>query len=93
MFSSRIFFQTFFSARNKFADAPNVIRDVGKVLKNRYEVPDNIKKPSYYFKLNTPSLTVGEIEIKDENKIQKMRKSCKLAAKLLNMCEDVVKVT
>lgn len=92
MFSSRIIIRSFFAKRNKFADAPNVIRNVGKVVKNRYEVPDSVNKPSYYYKLNKPSLTIGDIEIKDEEKIKSMKKSCKLAAKLLKMCNEIVKV-
>lgn len=92
MFSSRILLRSFFSPRNKFAESPNVIRDVGKVSKDRYKVPEYINKPSYFYKLNKPSLTVGEVEIKNEEQIERMRKSCKLAAKLLKMCEDIVKV-
>lgn len=92
MFTTRFFNRSFFSNRNKFADALNVIRDVGKVNKDRYQVPEHIKKPHYYYKLNKPSLTVGEIEIKNEEQIEGMRKSCKLASKILHSCHDVVKV-
>jgi methionyl aminopeptidase len=91
MFTNRIFIRTFFK-RNKFADAPNVIRDVGKFNANLYAVPEHIKKPHYYSLRNEPSRTDGKIEIKNEQQIEGMRKSCKLAAGILSMCEDVVKV-
>lgn len=92
-FKSRIFYRSFFSQVNKFADHPNVIRQLGKVTKNRYEVPEHIKKPFYYFSQNKPSSTIGKIEIKNEKQIEGMRNSCKLAASILQMCNDVVKVS
>ncbi|XP_070509001.1 methionine aminopeptidase 1D, mitochondrial-like [Chironomus tepperi] len=91
MFSSRIFIRSFFFKRNKFADAPNVIRELGKVSKDSYSVPDCIQKPPYYHVLNKQAATVGQIEIKNEKQIEGMRRSCRLAARMLNMCEDVVK--
>jgi methionyl aminopeptidase len=92
MFSSRAPFHRFFFKRNKFADAPNVIRKLGKFNEDRYKVPDHINKPHYYFKLNKPSYTIGKIEIKNETQIEGMRKSCKLAANILKKCSEVVKV-
>ena len=92
MFSNRILVRSFFFERNKFADAPNVIRDVGKVSNDSYSVPDQIHKPPYYYVLNKQASTVGKIEIKNEKQIEGMRKSCRLAARILNMCQDVVKV-
>lgn len=92
MFSSRFFIRSFFFKRNKFADAPNVIREVGKVSKDSYSVPDHIQKPPYFYVLNKQASTVGNIEIKNEKQIAGMRRSCGLAASILNMCEDVVKV-
>lgn len=91
MFSNRIFLRTFFK-RNKFPDHPNVIRQLGKVLKNRYEVPDHIRKPHYYSVPNKPSNTTGKVEIKNEEQIEGMRRSCKLAANILKKCNEVVKV-
>lgn len=91
LFKSRIFFRSF-SQENNFVNHPNVIRQLGKVIKNRYEVPEHIKKPHYYFFPNKASSTIGKIEIKNEKQIEGMRKSCKLAANILQMCTDVVKV-
>ncbi|KAG5669021.1 hypothetical protein PVAND_016923 [Polypedilum vanderplanki] len=92
MFINRILIRNFFSQKNKFADSPNVIRDLGKVTKDLYTVPDHIKKPHYYHVLNKPSRTDGKIPIKNEKQIAGMRKSCKLAANILKMCEEIVKV-
>lgn len=92
MFSNRFLTRSLFFKRNKFADAPNVIRDVGKVSKDSYSVPDHIQKPTYYHVLNKQATTVGKIEIKNEKQIEGMKKSCRLAARILNMCDEVVKV-
>lgn len=92
LFTNRIILRSLFGKRNHFPDHPNVVRNLGKVLKNRYEVPAHIKKPHYYSKLNKPSSLMGEIEIKNEEQINGMRQSCKLAANILKMCDDIVKV-
>lgn len=39
-----------------------------------------------------PSSTLGEPELKSEDQIIKMRDSCRLAAKILKSCENIVKV-
>lgn len=88
----RKFFRSF-SQANIFVNHPNVIRQLGKVTENRYEVPEHINKPYYYFKPNKPSSTIGKIEIKNEQQIEGMRRSCKLAANILQICNDVVKVS
>lgn len=67
------------------------MREVGKVSKDRWTVPDHIVKPPYYETLGRPSRTDGTIEIKDDEQIAGMRDSCKLAANILKKCGDVVK--
>lgn len=70
-----------------------MIREVGKVSIDSYSVPEHIKKPHYFHKLNKQASTIGKIEIKNEEQIEGMRRSCKLAARILGMCEEVVKVS
>lgn len=70
----------------------NVINEAGNVTSN-YKIPDHIIKPHYFYELNKPASFEGEhIEIKNEEEIAKMRTSCKIAAKILNKCQDIVKV-
>lgn len=64
----------------------------GKVSSER-PVPDHIVKPPYYHVPNQPSNTLGPIEIKSDEQIQRMRDSCKLAANILESCRALVKVT
>lgn len=69
------------------------ITELGKVSTERWTVPDQISKPTYYETLNKPSHTVGSIEIKSDEQISGMRKSCKLAANILKKCGDNLKVS
>ncbi|XP_055851578.1 methionine aminopeptidase 1D, mitochondrial [Episyrphus balteatus] len=55
-------------------------------------VPESVRKPPYYFKYMPPGNTIGEVEIKSSEQIYRLRASCKLAAKILHSCEDIVKV-
>lgn len=84
-------------ARNFFFKKYNLgkcelVRELGKVSKERWNVPDHIAKPPYYETLNRPSKTDGRIEIKSDEDIARMRRSCKLAANILKKCADIVKV-
>lgn len=67
-------------------------RYLGKVSPDWYKIPENIKKPNYFYSLNKPSRTTGRIEIKNEKHIEGMRKSCKIAAEVLKKSEEFVKV-
>lgn len=84
-------FRNIFFKRHNLGSC-DVIREAGKVSKERWTVPDHIAKPPYYETLNSPSRTDGTIEIKDDEQIAGMRKSCKLAANILKKCGDIVKV-
>ncbi|XP_055681077.1 methionine aminopeptidase A [Lutzomyia longipalpis] len=55
-------------------------------------IPSHITAPPYYHTPQTPSSTMGEVEIKSVEVIAKMRESCKLAARILNECREVVQV-
>lgn len=57
-----------------------------------FTVPDHIAKPKYYNVRNQPSRTDGNIEIKNEDQILKMRESCRLAANILNQCGKILRV-
>lgn len=70
------------------------IHDVGKVSTERFTVPDHIDKPCYYEtqkKPQDPSFGLS-IEIKNDEQIQRMRESCKLAANILKKCGQEIKV-
>lgn len=64
----------------------------GIVSKERWAVPAHIVKPFYYDKINSPSRTDGEIEIKTESEIAGMCATSKLAANILKKCSEIVKV-
>ena len=81
----------FFKKHNR-GSCKNIITEPGNVSKERWTVPDNIEKPPYYETLNRPSETSGSIEIKTDEQITGMRKSCKLAANILKRCGDILKV-
>lgn len=55
-------------------------------------VPDHIVKPPYKIFCDNPIEGPAYPEVKDVNKIEGMRKSCKLAASILNNVEEIVKV-
>lgn len=48
-------------------------------------VPENIQCPKYYYEPMTHKFNNSEIEIKSSQQIEKMRQSCKLAAKILHL--------
>lgn len=83
--------QIFFKARN--LGRCELVREAGKVSKERWTVPDHIVKPPYYETLNKPSLTSGKIEIKSDEQIAGMRESCRLAANILKKCGELIKVS
>ncbi|XP_030764007.1 methionine aminopeptidase 1D, mitochondrial [Sitophilus oryzae] len=62
----------------------------GKVSAQK-TVPDNIPKPSYY-KSGEPIERINSPEIKNLDQIEKMKDSCKLAAKILSKTEKSIKV-
>lgn len=90
--------KSFLAARKFFFKKYNLgkcelVRELGEVSKERWTVPDHIVKPPYYETLNRPSKTDGNnIEIKSDEDITRMRRSCKLAANILKKCADVVQV-
>lgn len=81
----------FFKKHNR-GTCKNIITEPANVSKERWTVPDEIDKPPYYETLNRPSSTSGSIEIKTDEQIAGMRKSCKLAANILKKCADILKV-
>lgn len=68
-----------------------LILEPGVISKER-KVPENIQKPDYYLIRNSPSPTIGNIEIKNAEQIQGMRDSCKLAANILAQCSSILQV-
>jgi hypothetical protein len=57
-----------------------------------YKIPSHIEKPHYFYKLNQPADFIGKIEIKNDDEIRKMRKSCTIAASVLRKCRHIVEV-
>lgn len=55
-------------------------------------VPEHIVKPDYYYDSTKTTVAFGEPEIKSPQAIERMRSSCRLAAKILKKCSDIVKV-
>lgn len=55
-------------------------------------VPVHIKKPPYYYAYQPPCDTFGKGEPQKASTIQTMRKTCKLAATILNKCPEIIKV-
>lgn len=65
---------------------------LGNISIDEKKIPDHIKKPPYYYESLPPGETIGTPEIKTEDQIKKMRKSCNLAANILKSCKDIIKV-
>lgn len=64
----------------------------GNVSPERY-VPDNIQKPPYFYEHDTPDMySSTKAEIKMPDTIAAMRKSCRLAANILEKCSTILKV-
>ncbi|XP_070499582.1 methionine aminopeptidase-like [Chironomus tepperi] len=76
--------------KNSIRTFVNVIYEPGEV-ESSYVVPDHIVKPSYYTEINKPANLIGKININNENQIKNMRKSCKIAANILEKCHEIVK--
>lgn len=56
-------------------------------------VPDDIKKPPYFYENDTPDMySSTKAEIKMMATIEAMRKSCRLAANILEKCSTILKV-
>lgn len=65
----------------------------GNVSPMRY-LPDVIAKPSYYYTEDVPDLFRSyKNEIKMSKAIASMRDSCRLAANILDKCEELLKVS
>lgn len=71
----------------------HLVRELGKVSSDRFHVPDHIDKPFYYETQGSSKTdTIGDIEIKNSEQIQRMRESCKLAANILKLCGEKIEV-
>ncbi|XP_050086132.1 methionine aminopeptidase 1D, mitochondrial [Anopheles aquasalis] len=82
----------FFSKRKRYDFGKcNTISEVGIVSPER-SVPEHIPKPSYYFVRNSPSSGEGRPEIKSKEQIDGMRRSCQLAADILQRACSFAKV-
>ncbi|XP_005188974.3 methionine aminopeptidase 1D, mitochondrial [Musca domestica] len=88
-YSVRHFMQRFSKNKPNFGTCNTV--EIGNVSEER-EVPEHIVKPDYYYKPMPPGFTLGEPEIKNQQQIECMRNSCKLAAQVLKSCTDIIKV-
>lgn len=65
----------------------------GRVSRER-PVPDHIEKPSYFQFVEEPDLfTSARPEIKMLSGVEAMRKSCRLAANILDKCSEILKVS
>jgi len=92
MFTLRKFnFNGIKTIKNSIRTFINVIYEAGEVISS-YVVPDHIVKPSYYTEINKPANLIGNININNEEQIKSMRKSCKIAANILEKCHEIVKV-
>ncbi|XP_018570426.1 methionine aminopeptidase 1D, mitochondrial isoform X2 [Anoplophora glabripennis] len=67
-----------------------VIVKPGKVSPRKF-VPDHIPKPSYYL-TGEPTENIEHPDIKNEQQIQRMRASCRLAANILKKIGENIKV-
>lgn len=81
--------QRFSKNKSNFGTCNTV--QLGNVSMER-DVPDHIPKPEYYYQHMAPGFTLGEPEIKNSEQIQNMRNSCKLAARILRSCSEIIKV-
>ncbi|ENN78234.1 hypothetical protein HUJ04_004394 [Dendroctonus ponderosae] len=82
--------QLFFSKKSKPNFGKYAIVQPGKVSA-RKTVPEHIAKPSYY-KTGQPLENILHVEVKNEEQIGKMRKSCTLAATILERTGECIKV-
>ncbi|XP_055377087.1 uncharacterized protein LOC129609192 [Condylostylus longicornis] len=67
------------------------IVELGNVSPER-SIPNHIHKPDYYYEFMEPGCTLGTPEIKSRKEIYSMRESCKLAARILKSCTEILKV-
>lgn len=64
----------------------------GNVSPERY-VPELIQKPAYFYEVDVLDMyTSTKAEIKLKNSVDAMRRSCKLAANILDKCSTILKV-
>lgn len=84
-------FSTLSTLKNNLRTFVNIIHEPGEV-ETDYDVPDHIIKPHYFYELNEPANLNGNAEINNENQIERIRKSCKIAANILKRCHKIVKV-
>ena len=77
--------------RNNVRTFINIINEPGEV-RSSYNIPDSIIKPPHFYTLNEPSSLIGNITIHDEEQIRRMKKSCRIAANILNKCHEIVQV-
>lgn len=68
-----------------------MITTAGRVSNER-SVPKHIQKPPYYYTPQPPGNTIGSPEIKNDEQINHMRASGKLAAQILQECGKMAKV-
>ncbi|XP_075152831.1 methionine aminopeptidase 1D, mitochondrial [Haematobia irritans] len=88
-FPIRQFMSRFTKTKPNFGTCNTV--EPGNVSAER-EIPEHIVKPEYYYKPMPPGYTLGEPEIKNPEQIENMRNSCRLAARILKSCHDIIKV-
>lgn len=84
------FASTIFSKGYNFGVC-SIIEDLGKVGAER-QVPDHIIKPAYFYALNEQSSQEGPVEIKNVQQIHGMRRTCSLAANILESTGKILKI-
>lgn len=62
------------------------------IVSEELSVPAHIDKPTYYYAFEEPSDTFTNPELVGINSIAIMRDTCRLAATILDKCQDVLKV-
>ncbi|XP_060536711.1 methionine aminopeptidase 1D, mitochondrial [Cylas formicarius] len=77
--------------RNKRTNFGNYELVYPKEISPRNHVPDHIQKPSY-FQTGNPSENVPMVEIKTDEQIKRMKKSCILAANILHTVGEHIKI-
>ncbi|TDG47311.1 hypothetical protein AWZ03_006304 [Drosophila navojoa] len=83
--------RSFFQLSKRDKGKWEIITAAGKVSNER-SVPKHIQKPPYYYTPQPPGNTNGSPEIKNDEQVNYMRSSGKLAAQILQECGKMAKV-